>query len=151
MATQNINNSTAASAITGSDSIFISKNDTSLQKIDYDLLAKAIIEQYTGSTLAGSAQTLQAAINALNSNRLKIIKQGTFNSDNPIQITVQNSQLYLFVWGLYSSYGVVVLNYGNNINQIVKVDTYVDITVNDGTYEITSSSRTARPYFIVGI
>lgn len=30
MATQNINNSTAASAITGSDSIFISKNDTSL-------------------------------------------------------------------------------------------------------------------------
>ncbi len=67
MATQNINSSTAASAITGSDSIFISKNNNALQKIDYDILAKAIIEQYNGSTLAGSAQTLQAAINALNS------------------------------------------------------------------------------------
>ncbi len=30
MATQNINNATAASAITGSDSVFISKNDNTL-------------------------------------------------------------------------------------------------------------------------
>lgn len=36
------------------------------RKIDYTALAKAIVEQYNGSTLAGSAQTVQAAINALN-------------------------------------------------------------------------------------
>lgn len=36
------------------------------RKIDYTALANAIVEQYNGSTLAGSAQTVQAAINALN-------------------------------------------------------------------------------------
>lgn len=36
--------------------------------IDYTVLAKKIIEEYTGSTVAGSAQTLQAALNSLNSN-----------------------------------------------------------------------------------
>ena len=41
-----------------------SANDGSL-KINYPALAKAIIEQYNGSTLAGTAQTLQTAINGL--------------------------------------------------------------------------------------
>lgn len=35
--------------------------------IDYTKLAKAIVEEYNGSTLGGSAQTVQAAIGALNS------------------------------------------------------------------------------------
>lgn len=70
MAQQNINSATVATTITGSDSVFISKNDNALQKIDYDLLAKAIIEQYTGSTLGGSARSLKTAIDALNSNQL---------------------------------------------------------------------------------
>ncbi len=137
-------------AITSADQILM-VNGSAAARIDYNVLAKAIIEQYAGSTVAGSAQSVKAALDALNSNRLKIIKQGSLNSDNPIQITVQSSQLYLFVWGLYSSYGVVVLTNGSNINQIAKADNYVDITVSNGTYEITCSSKTSRPYFIVGI
>lgn len=39
---------------------------TVTRKINYTALAKAIVEQYNGSTLAGSAQTVQAAIDALN-------------------------------------------------------------------------------------
>ena len=58
----NINTKSQASAINGNDSLFISKNNATLQKIDYDLLAKAIIEQYSSSTLAGSSQSLQSAI-----------------------------------------------------------------------------------------
>lgn len=68
MGQQDINSATVTTTITGSDSVFISKNDNALQKIDYDLLAKAIIEQYTGSTLGGSARSLKTAIDALNSN-----------------------------------------------------------------------------------
>lgn len=37
-------------------------------KIDYNALAKAILENYASSTLAGSAQSVQSALNALNSN-----------------------------------------------------------------------------------
>lgn len=66
MAQQDINSATVATTITGSDSVFISKNDNAIQKIDYDLLAKAIIEQYAGSTLGGHAQALKTAIDALN-------------------------------------------------------------------------------------
>ena len=39
-------------------------------KIDYTKLAKAIVEQYNGSTIAGSAQTLQSALNGLNTNKV---------------------------------------------------------------------------------
>ena len=67
MADKNINTSTSATAIASGDSLLVSKSNTTLQKIDYNLLAKAIIEQYTGSTLAGSAQSLKSALDALNS------------------------------------------------------------------------------------
>lgn len=40
-------------------------NGTQTTKIDYDKLAKAIIEQYSGSTLAGSAQSVKAALDGL--------------------------------------------------------------------------------------
>ena len=67
MATQNINNSPEATTIASTDDIFISKGGTALQKIDYDKLASAIITQYTVNGLAGSNQTLAAAVNGLNS------------------------------------------------------------------------------------
>lgn len=37
-------------------------------KIDYNALARAIIEQYTGSTIGGAAQSVKAAVDTLNSN-----------------------------------------------------------------------------------
>lgn len=45
-------------------------------------LAKAIVESYTGSTLAGSSQSVKAAIDSLNSKTTDVI--------NPIDITVQS-------------------------------------------------------------
>jgi len=49
-----------------SSDYFVTDNGTVTAKIDYTKLAKAIVEQYSGSTLAGSAQTLQSALNGLN-------------------------------------------------------------------------------------
>ena len=57
----------AASGIASGDLIREVTSGGISKCIDYDLLAKAIIENYNGSTIAGSAQTLQAAINSLNS------------------------------------------------------------------------------------
>ena len=48
-------------------------------------LAKAIIEQYTGSTLAGSARSVKAALDALNS------KSKGFSNANSITITMSNT------------------------------------------------------------
>ena len=64
MADKNVNTVTAATAVAAGDSLLVSKSNTTLQKIDYNLLAKAIIEQYTGSILAGSAQSLKSALDA---------------------------------------------------------------------------------------
>lgn len=51
-----------------SSDFLVVDNGTVTAKIDYTKLAKAIVEQYNGSTLAGSAQTLQNALNGLNTN-----------------------------------------------------------------------------------
>lgn len=62
------NLSNKSGSLTSSDK-FVLDNGTNVMKIDYNALAKAIIEQYTGSTLAGSAQSVKAALDALNSNK----------------------------------------------------------------------------------
>ena len=54
-------------AITSADQILM-VNGSAAARIDYNVLAKAIIEQYAGSTVAGSAQSVKAALDALNSN-----------------------------------------------------------------------------------
>ena len=59
---------TKQTAIAAADQLLMVKNGNTTGRIDYNVLAKAIIEQYAGSTLAGSNQSLQAAITALNSN-----------------------------------------------------------------------------------
>lgn len=56
------------SALSGnpaSGTSFVVDNGSTTRKIDYTVLAKAIIEQYNGSTLAGSAKSIQDAINDL--------------------------------------------------------------------------------------
>ena len=42
------------------------------KRIDYNVLAKAIIEQYASSSLAGANQSVKTAIDALNSNVVKL-------------------------------------------------------------------------------
>lgn len=50
-----------------SNDFFGVDNGSTVNKIDYNALAKTIIEQYTGSSLAGSAQSVKAALDSLNS------------------------------------------------------------------------------------
>jgi hypothetical protein len=57
--------------------------------IDYTKLAKAIVEEYNGSTLGGSAQTIQAAITALNSSLMN-------NTYTPV--TIDSTKFENFSW-----------------------------------------------------
>ena len=59
---------TAASSIASGDFLRMVTSAGVARKIDYSKLAKAIVEEYNGSTIAGSAQTLKAALDSLNSN-----------------------------------------------------------------------------------
>ena len=58
---------TAASSIASGDFLRMVTSAGAARKIDYSKLAKAIVEEYNGSTIAGSAQTLKAALDSLNS------------------------------------------------------------------------------------
>ena len=49
-----------------SSHLFAVSSSTNDYKIDYNKLAKALIEQYAGSTLGGSARSVKAALDAIN-------------------------------------------------------------------------------------
>lgn len=76
-----------------SSDYLVTDNGTVTAKIDYTKLAKAIVEQYNGSTLAGSAQTLQNALNGLNT--------GTQKVTTPIVIPANSDLLALDVGEYY--------------------------------------------------
>ena len=56
--TTDINTKPTVTAIDSNDQIFISDGGTALKKISYTNLAKAIIEQYNASQLAGATKTI---------------------------------------------------------------------------------------------
>ena len=60
----------AVSSIASGDFLRVVTSGGHARKIDYNLLAKAIIENYTGSSVAGSNQSVKAALDSLNSNAM---------------------------------------------------------------------------------
>lgn len=53
------------------DKLLTDRNGT-LSRIDYSVLAKAIVEEYTGSSVAGSNQAIKTALDSLNSNTYRL-------------------------------------------------------------------------------
>ena len=131
---------------------FVSDNGTSVTKIDYTALARAIIEQYNGSTLAGSAQSVQAALNSLNSNLPNLtsgtifdyvksnisagIQKGNFLATSAVS-DIPSSNSYWFI-----SY---VRNAGSNLVQ-VKATKYDDSRVRYNTVGNITSTTFARDW-----
>ena len=84
-----------AKLITGNAYFGVDNGANEVRKIDYKELAKQIIEEYNLSTLAGSAQSVQGALNALNFNLTnKLLKQiGTNITDSEL-INLTDDGLY---------------------------------------------------------
>lgn len=70
-----------ASGIGSGDYLRTVNSNNESEKINYTLLAKAIIEQWAGSTLAGSAQTVKSAIDALEGLSLDYTRSLTSSDD----------------------------------------------------------------------
>lgn len=70
-----------ASGIGSGDYLRTVNSNNESEKINYTLLAKAIIEQWAGSTLAGSAQTVKSAIDALEGVSLDYTRSLTSSDD----------------------------------------------------------------------
>lgn len=80
---------TAASSIASGDFLRMVTGGGASRKIDYSKLAKAIVEEYNGSTIAGSAQTLKVALDSLNSNAIiqRSLSDAGITDLNNIQVT----------------------------------------------------------------
>lgn len=80
----------------GSGGYFATDNGSQTTKIDYDKLAKAIIEQYSGSTLAGSAQSVKAALDGLadGSTLLSYADATAISSDDDLDSYTEPGLLY---------------------------------------------------------
>ena len=70
-----------ASGIGSGDYLRTVNSNNESEKINYTLLAKAIVEQWAGSTLAGSAQTVKSAIDALEGVSLDYTRSLTSSDD----------------------------------------------------------------------
>lgn len=66
-----------ASGIGSGDYLRTVNSNNESEKINYTLLAKAIIEQWTGSSLAGSAQSVKSAVDTLNNKTFSVLSPTT--------------------------------------------------------------------------
>lgn len=88
----------------GSGGYFATDNGSQTTKIDYDALAKAIIEQYSASTLAGSAQSVKAALDGIKTD-LNVVYGA-----NPIKTLAATDDLLTLDVGMYRVANVLPLN-----------------------------------------
>lgn len=88
----------------GSGGYFATDNGSQTTKIDYDALAKAIIEQYSASTLAGSAQSVKAALDGVKTD-LNVVYGA-----NSIKTLAATDDLLTLDVGMYRVANVLPLN-----------------------------------------
>lgn len=85
--TRNLNSVTDfAGTLDSNDRIIMTDNKASLKALTTAILGKAMIEGYTGSSLAGSSQSVKSAIDTLNSN-LPYVGTGTIASAIASKVT----------------------------------------------------------------
>lgn len=109
---------TTLTASLASGTLFHVEKSGKAYNIDYTKLAKAIVEEYNGSTLGGSAQTVQAAIAALNSRTTLEAIPLTANSD-VLEISTANTyaigSLIVFSGWLMFKSGVETISQGTTL------------------------------------
>lgn len=115
---------TTLTASLASGTLFHVEKSGKAYNIDYTKLAKAIVEEYNGSTLGGSAQTVQAAIAALNSslivpnNRITIPNNSdinTYTTPGVYAVVSDASASTMTNMPRAASGKLIVLTRGNNI------------------------------------
>ena len=98
-------NLTQKSSLTTSDYIRVVGSDNESYKQLVSDVAKKVIEVYTGSTLAGSAQSVKSAVDALNSKlgRIELIYASTLSSGGTYTTSALSAGMYLVMTAKYNS------------------------------------------------
>lgn len=127
--------------LTVSDYIRVVGSDNASYKQLVSDVAKKIIENYTGSSLAGSSQSVKSALDALNSNT----KFGTTAAGDAFTLNCEAEHIYLVVFhhpymagvrGLYS-----VTRHQNSVNVFeIKVASELTITTTGSSAVFTPST-----------
>ena len=84
---------TKKTSIASTDQILMTSG-TAAARIDYNVLAKAIIEQYKSSSLAGANQSIQEAFTALNSNIYNVNLGTVLNSNDNLNTYITPGTYY---------------------------------------------------------
>ena len=116
------NLATRATKLLTGNAYMVVDNGTKVEKINYAELAKQIITEYNTQTLAGSAQSVKSALDALNSNLKSLTGYINTGSYNDIK------RIGLFIIGPSVSDGPVVNTTCGLINIAFSIGTSADST-----------------------
>ena len=147
---------TAIDSITSGDFLRVVTSGGHARKIDYNLLAKAIIENYTGSSVAGSNQSVKAALDSLNSNMdgVTILRRSINNGSSTSIAAGKNKRALIITSGGYvSAKGLYIANFMSTgvgtidpVKSASGAQTSVD---NDGNVLVTNSSGAAVTVMVI--
>lgn len=98
------------------DQVFVSDAGTSLKKADIAAIAKYIVENYVSSTIGGSAQSVQAAIGALNSRC-----QFTYNMKH-LKIALYGTSFTVFLYNDDAQQNGFSISVGANLFSLYKIE-----------------------------
>ena len=120
---------TAITSIAQSDFVRAVTSAGASRRITVSNLAKAIVESYTGSSLAGSSQSIKSAVDSINSNLGTITNQTSITTTIPSAAKTQSCSISLGA-------GVYVITFLAGLN--VASGTQVQITITQGTTDIVA-------------
>lgn len=169
MANKTISQLTAKTTLATTD-VFPVEDTEDTKKVTLPNLAKAVVETYNGSTLAGTAQSVKAAIDGLNSDAagLKTVYKGSLAASGTgasVSITGAGTHcIYLVAVGTWNQSRLLVVYPGNGGDVRVKPLSWyansdtapsdiVTITAGSGTSGITiaNASSNACPLTVFAI
>lgn len=140
---------TRATKLLTGNAYMVFDNGTKVEKVDYAELAKQIITEYNTQTLAGSAQSVKAALDALNSNL-----KGVINSFSPstaatltLSSTNQYGSIYILSGNLCGMYFVNTNQSGTAYIKDVKTIEGVSVSASGNTVTISSSGISGTVIF----
>ena len=130
---------TRATKLLTGNAYMVFDNGTKVEKVDYAELAKQIITEYNTQTLAGSAQSVKSALDALNSKSVDVI-----SADTETVTIAANSQGSLVASFTLPQGGTALGVVGLNARKSALLS-IVDFKVGNATATVWASNRTSAP------